>query len=158
MTTVLRSPSAMEDGGSYALSKISLSSSPISILPEEILAQIFEYCASEDPHATPVLLSHVSFLWRRIATSTPRIWDTIYVALPSKYRDYVRTRTRLERSGAIPLNITLLVNEIEDGDKDLLDKLRDHLWHCSRLKLKSDSHEIAPRTPGHQTELSTGAS
>ncbi|KIJ34256.1 hypothetical protein M422DRAFT_35196 [Sphaerobolus stellatus SS14] len=142
MTTVLRSPSAMEDGGSYALSKISLSSSPISILPEEILAQIFEYCASEDPHATPVLLSHVSFLWRRIATSTPRIWDTIYVALPSKYRDYVRTRTRLERSGAIPLNITLLVNEIEAGDKDLLDKLRDHLWHCSRLKLKSDSHEI----------------
>ncbi|KIJ46551.1 hypothetical protein M422DRAFT_250153 [Sphaerobolus stellatus SS14] len=57
--------------------------------------------------------------------------------------DYVRTSlTWLERSGAVLLNIILLVSEIEDDDKDLLGKLRDHPWHCSRLKLRSDSYEI----------------
>jgi hypothetical protein len=60
---------------------------PVLTLPSEITSEIFICCLptsstdvernAVDPHAPPMLLSHVCQAWREITLSTPALWATI---------------------------------------------------------------------------------
>ncbi|KAJ7643753.1 hypothetical protein FB45DRAFT_1052643 [Roridomyces roridus] len=59
--------------------------SPIRRIPEDILREIFVSCLPEDHDAfidvteEPMLLGHICELWRRVAHSTPRLWNSVYI-------------------------------------------------------------------------------
>ncbi|KAJ7124661.1 hypothetical protein C8R43DRAFT_1240962 [Mycena crocata] len=67
--------------------------SPIRRVPNEILVEIFQILAAtsrflafhysiEDPRSSPLLLTHVCSLWRRIAVNTPRLWNRLELYFP----------------------------------------------------------------------------
>lgn len=89
---------------------------PISRLPAEVLAAVFEICASifkitpksstseyvgtaNPPRWLRIL--HVCREWRRVALSTPRLWTCIWPV----HSDYIRFA--LAHSGRLPLDIPL---------------------------------------------------
>ncbi|KAJ7733842.1 hypothetical protein DFH07DRAFT_967811 [Mycena maculata] len=88
------------------------------ILPE-ILAEILLWCrgnsaespgySSTDTHEAPVVLAHVSFVWRSVAYSTPKLQDTAFFALgPVLEVHTIRSMEGLlRRSSALPPNVTL---------------------------------------------------
>lgn len=61
------------------------SSSPISALPAELLAEIFIFCLPTDrypiptPTDAPLLLTQVCSLWRSVAISLPGLWTAIHI-------------------------------------------------------------------------------
>lgn len=121
-----------------------VASSPIKVLPPELLAEIFERCAIED-HDLPVRLSHVSGLWRQTALTTPRLWHKIFVFLPlqSFSTTFLKAKSFLERSGAYPLHISLVVHKwlgLQE-ELELLDLIREHSFHWLRLSLVAPSND-----------------
>lgn len=118
-------------------------SSPINTLPPEILAEIFEQCSIED-HDSPVRLSHVSGLWRQTAITTPRLWHKVFVFLPFRVPSvaFSKARSFLERSGAYPLHISLVVHKWlgQKDELELLSLIRNHSSHWFRLSLVASSN------------------
>ncbi|KIL58423.1 hypothetical protein M378DRAFT_86504, partial [Amanita muscaria Koide BX008] len=96
-------------------------SSPIQRLCPEILAEIFTFCIPDvtkdfrhiSSWNAPLLLCSVCSLWRSLAISTRRLWQTFHFRLVEKYRfepidtEFITSgiRTWLDRSGALPLSI-----------------------------------------------------
>lgn len=97
-------------------------------LPNELWQEIFIRTLPSDRNAvmssseSPILLSHISSAWRRIALSTPQLWATIHISLQSKtssshlehkytYEKLLQRREVAEmwlsRSGDFPLSISL---------------------------------------------------
>lgn len=120
--------------------------SPIRVLPPELLAEIFEHCVSEETFSA-VRLSHVSTLWRRTAITTPSLWHSVSVKIPSStpHITSAKVRTWLARSGGIPLQISLNVTKWNDDDSSLplFHHLRSHSHHWGRLSLITSSHTVA---------------
>ncbi|KZP12711.1 hypothetical protein FIBSPDRAFT_152205 [Athelia psychrophila] len=78
--------------------------SPISILPSDILAMIFEAGALLEASAEfhfGSLASHVSQSWREIALATPRLWNKIEYTKPAEVFNTTHTQRKLE--GGLPL-------------------------------------------------------
>lgn len=107
---------------------------PITRLPSEVLAQIFRHClpCTPDPptfstrHA-PLLLTHVSASWRKLALETPALWDAITVPPPSSSgsgsaglaaHDVRLVRVFLRRSGTRKLSIDLGMGSLGLGNVD----------------------------------------
>ncbi|KAF8954862.1 hypothetical protein BDZ97DRAFT_1675657 [Flammula alnicola] len=113
-----------------------LLTSPIRRLPVYIIQEIFTRClpTEHNPmmscHESPVLLTRICSGWRHIALSTPTLWASIYIVIPSGMTlgvypsseawddwvasslDVVNKRTAgvkewLGRSGGCPLDITI---------------------------------------------------
>ncbi|KAM6491007.1 hypothetical protein JOM56_013246 [Amanita muscaria] len=109
-------------------------SSPIQRLCPEILAEIFTFCIPDvtkdfrhiSSWNAPLLLCSVCSLWRSLAISTRRLWQTFHFRLVEKYRfepidtEFITSgiRTWLDRSGALPLSIRV-VFWIKDQDPDI---------------------------------------
>ncbi|KAF8573566.1 hypothetical protein K439DRAFT_1642895 [Ramaria rubella] len=118
---------------------------PIRVLPPELLAEIFEHCTSDSYSA--ISLSHVSTLWRRTAVTTPRLWHSLSVALPtsSPRTTSAKVRTVLARSGAFPIHVILTLRSWSEDDIPtlaLLIHLRNHSGHWARLTLTAASCSI----------------
>jgi hypothetical protein len=79
---------------------------PISVLPRELLQEIFEWGWGFAPEiSTPpfeVTVSHVSSSWRAAALSTPLLWSTLDISLRSKL-DFIEAY--LQRSKKYPLEL-----------------------------------------------------
>ncbi|KAJ7582009.1 hypothetical protein C8J56DRAFT_242966, partial [Mycena floridula] len=62
--------------------------SPIRKIPRDILEEIFKECLFGipvmSPMVAPVLLGLVCQQWREISISTPSLWTSVYLVLPSK--------------------------------------------------------------------------
>ena len=120
--------------------------SPIRILPPELLAEIFGHCASVETFS-PVRLSHVSALWRHTAITTPSLWHSVSIKIPTATPRITsaKVRTWLARSGRIPLHISLVVIEWRDDDISfpLFHHLRGHSHHWGRLSLIAASYTVA---------------
>ncbi|PPQ70715.1 hypothetical protein CVT24_000831 [Panaeolus cyanescens] len=62
--------------------------SPIRILPDDILAEIFVFCLPSDRNPVPfhldapLVLSLVCRKWRAISQSTPKLWARLHVTIP----------------------------------------------------------------------------
>ncbi|KZP12706.1 hypothetical protein FIBSPDRAFT_152179 [Athelia psychrophila] len=125
--------------------------SPISILPSDILAMIFETGALLEASAEfhfGSLVSHVSQSWREIALETPRLWNKIEYTKSADmeddpYSEKVRSRatTFLTRSKSSPVDIQIqdYFYESDQDDvqtKNFLAMLGDQVGHFYRLCIK----------------------
>ncbi|TFK37597.1 hypothetical protein BDQ12DRAFT_684950 [Crucibulum laeve] len=97
---------------------------PVRQLPHDILRAMFVQClpvghdAVMSVREAPLLLTHICSLWREIALTTPKLWSSVHIPIPSPHNDPVTTRNldkpRIEglrqwlaRSGACPLSISV---------------------------------------------------
>ncbi|KAJ7136477.1 hypothetical protein C8R43DRAFT_955703 [Mycena crocata] len=93
--------------------------SPARRLSDDIVRGILIAClptthnAVVSPAAAPLLLCHICSSWRALALSTPQLWATLHIVVPSvdslKPLADVAT-TWLSRSGALPLSISVVAN------------------------------------------------
>ncbi|KAL0060273.1 hypothetical protein AAF712_012936 [Marasmius tenuissimus] len=104
--------------------------SPSRRLPRELWGEVFVHCLPEkhlpvrSTTEAPLLLTTVCRSWREIALSTPRLWNSIHLFLPTstEYRHsafsfMLKGRQEglslwLERSGSLPLQISLAMNPL----------------------------------------------
>ncbi|KAI0315964.1 hypothetical protein OF83DRAFT_305672 [Amylostereum chailletii] len=120
--------------------------SPIAVLPSEMLANMFKFCALTDlPTAGNCSVSlgwinvtQVSQSWRQTAFQYPRLWQDVIFNLGPKW-----TEAFLEHSKATPVRIESTVDlpkrHIRDrfvADQFDWDVIRSHLWHTMKLDLK----------------------
>ncbi|KAJ6480276.1 hypothetical protein C8R45DRAFT_350758 [Mycena sanguinolenta] len=114
---------------------------PVNWLPVELLAHIFVILAeagadSHDPtevyHRAPVLISHVSSLWRGISLSTPQMWSRISVQ--SVAWNARPIHAFLARSGMTPLDVVFISPETINVQEEhrRVDQLLIHLSHDIR--------------------------
>ncbi|KAF8626664.1 hypothetical protein AX15_004755 [Amanita polypyramis BW_CC] len=88
---------------------------PIRRVPDDVLIEIFTYClpsgheAAPDPMAAPLLLARVCQRWRRVTTSTPTLWSTVYLVVePFSVEQSIKAaRLWMSASGQCSLDITL---------------------------------------------------
>ncbi|KAJ6556259.1 hypothetical protein B0H19DRAFT_1152286 [Mycena capillaripes] len=98
--------------------------SPVRAMPPEILQEIFvaclpaHHCAIMHPSHIPLLLGRVCSGWRRIWLSTPALWSSVHVVVPSSDGDRgpqvlreacESLKTWLQRSGDCSLSISIFV-------------------------------------------------
>ncbi|KAK7022448.1 hypothetical protein R3P38DRAFT_3271206 [Favolaschia claudopus] len=102
---------------------------PMARLPLEIQSEIFLNCKGMDvyglcnpnPRCIPLLLLHVCHLWRDIALSTPRLWDTIAIDLSRCLDDSHYTELCadwMDRAPPFPLSVTLQTMSEDNVDVD----------------------------------------
>ena len=124
--------------------------SPFRQLPEDIVREVFIACLETERNPTmsnkeaPVLLTQISSATRMIALSTPALWASIHICIPSllsassmmdRAKSDMDARTKgveewlLRRSGSCPLNISF-----QNFDEDGLvfgNRIIDILLRCS---------------------------
>ncbi|KZP26798.1 hypothetical protein FIBSPDRAFT_928466 [Athelia psychrophila] len=117
---------------------------PISRIPDEVLAMIFEEgrCPRKHGHRFGVVLSHVSHRWRDVATTTPRLWT--YLRLqeqphdkdesPELLRELTRARAFLSRSSLCPVDI--YIEGFEDVSPEFIQLIGEHVGHCRELRTR----------------------
>jgi hypothetical protein len=94
---------------------------PILRLPHELSAQIFTTAFPENSRntwrsATPLVLGKVCSTWRRIAWSTPRLWNTISLRRPQYSSVHIELLGEwLERSGQCLLYIHITYPGFHNG-------------------------------------------
>ncbi|KAF5316823.1 hypothetical protein D9619_006889 [Psilocybe cf. subviscida] len=114
--------------------------SPMSRLPEDILRDIFILCLPHERQATmsnteaPILLTQVTSRWREVAVTTPRLWASIHIVIPSTAPAFdsaydsatgarislmevakmraVAVADWLAKSGSLPLDISLFEQDV----------------------------------------------
>lgn len=93
--------------------------SPVRQIPPETLAEIFVQCLPTEPsfpvrdlNQAPLILTMICQDWRRVAITTPRLWNSLHIYLPPRLssdacsRRMAGTMLWLERSGSLPLSIS----------------------------------------------------
>lgn len=106
-------------------------------LPIELLARIFEYCLPEDAYPAPsetqapLLLAHTCSHWRAVALSTPFLWSRLHITYKDPSLDVLMTSNWLQRSGCLPLFISVTIGFNERPAQELLDVI---CHHSSRWK------------------------
>ncbi|KAJ7500308.1 hypothetical protein B0H11DRAFT_804914 [Mycena galericulata] len=101
--------------------------SPARRLPDDVVREIFVAALPSDRNAimsgseAPLLLCHISQRWRNLALSTPRLWTSLHIIIPSFNLDHARcgshpklhqinnaVKSWLSRSGSLPLAISIV--------------------------------------------------
>ncbi|PPQ95394.1 hypothetical protein CVT26_008241 [Gymnopilus dilepis] len=128
-------------------------------LPREVASYIFQLCMpvpsveiglekwTKSEGTTPFVLAAVCKNWRRIALSTPHLWNFVSINFDAKgwrrnpYESYEFVKQQLDRSGCLPLSIRLNA-ETPDDDIYFLDIVQTlcHLSYRWRaLEIRSHS-------------------
>ncbi|KII84540.1 hypothetical protein PLICRDRAFT_352124 [Plicaturopsis crispa FD-325 SS-3] len=128
-TPALQGSDGQRERSGLEIQKRADNSCPISLLPVEILAEIFSLCSPGDfdryhsphPHSAPLVFCLVCRFWREAAVSTPALWSHIRVASsgPSHSPSPEWIRTWLSRSGSCPL--TVVLDGISDDSFSILE-------------------------------------
>ncbi|KAF7341228.1 F-box domain-containing protein [Mycena venus] len=93
--------------------------SPTRRLPQDIIRAIFIACmpttrnAVISPEDPPLLLCQICSAWRQLALSTPQLWASLHIVVPSTPKNHRLTQTVaswLSRSGILPLSISLVIS------------------------------------------------
>lgn len=121
--------------------------SPIRRIPQEVLREIFVQCLPTGHDSvmscqdTPLLLGRVCSSWRSISRDTPMLWSSIFISIPeptTREREGVdmgvliqAVTDWLERSGTLPLSITLFHMHVLPAERDLVQYL---MLLCDRCK------------------------
>lgn len=99
-------------------------SGPIHLLPNELLARVFQagtrdWAAFASSAAStlpfPVLICGVCEHWREVATTCPDLWSTIHVPSCSSSTPPAWVQTWMDRSKSVPLTIILDVPQNSNG-------------------------------------------
>ncbi|KAF8180031.1 hypothetical protein K438DRAFT_1725683 [Mycena galopus ATCC 62051] len=117
--------------------------SPVRAMPPEILQQIFVGClptrhnAIMHPSDSPLLLGRVCSAWRTIALSTPELWSSVHVVVPTSPEPAAvceLLRTWLQRSGNWPLSISVFIPQGTGFEENLRTFMNIILPHSPRWK------------------------
>ena len=90
-------------------------------LPLDVMSTIFEFCLpgftdhqllpyTEEDLSIPLSLGAICSYWRDIAWSTPSLWSSLVIRVPSKHKSHITTgiaQEWLARSGQLPLSIRI---------------------------------------------------
>ncbi|KAF7362719.1 F-box domain-containing protein [Mycena venus] len=157
--------------------------SPARRLPQDIIRAIFVACmpstrnAVMSPDDSPLLLCQICSAWRQLALTTPQLWASLHIVVPSPSKINQLTQTVgswLSRSGIVPLSISMVTSSsyptfddinIDHDLTELLSLLADMTsrWHRIRMippafsSFKPLSHLSAADFPILKT-LSIGSS
>ncbi|KAJ6493266.1 hypothetical protein C8R45DRAFT_989253 [Mycena sanguinolenta] len=102
--------------------------SPVRRLPDDIMQEIFLAARPSDrnPAMTsdeaPLLLCRICKSWRTIALTTPSLWSSLHIVVPSLSalpQLTEKATTWLGRSGVVPLDISLLYSRTSDVHRDI---------------------------------------
>lgn len=116
---------------------------PITSLPEEVLAMVFEvgtHLRQKQGLHFALLVSHIARSWRDIALATPQLWTTIRcvnsdgtVTVEEPYPENVKERATafLARSRSSPLDI--YAHYFTAEDPPFLQLLGNHFGRCRHL-------------------------
>lgn len=108
------------------------------LIPDELLAQIFEQCVADGWTLAPVVVSAVCSAWRRAARA-PRVWSHVYLNC-SAPDAYARTRYWLGMARSAPLDVTLVsVWNPTWQLEELMDLLVQHAARWRTLTIESTS-------------------
>lgn len=108
------------------------------LIPDELLAQIFQHCVADGWTRAPVVVSAVCSAWRRAARA-PRVWSHVYVNC-SAPDAHARTRYWLGMARAAPLDVTLVsVWNPTWQLEELIDLLVQHAPRWRALTIDSTS-------------------
>ncbi|KAJ7486604.1 hypothetical protein FB451DRAFT_1227631 [Mycena latifolia] len=103
--------------------------SPARRVPDDIVCAIFVAClpslrnpiiTSDEP---PLLLCQICSPWRRLALSTPRLWAAVHVVLPPQPKLQILAdivTDWLDRSGALPLSVSVVLSRTWTREDDAL--------------------------------------
>lgn len=124
---------------------------PISRVPDEIIAMIFEQGTHMPVHKQRkhdtlvhqhfgVIASHVTSRWRAIALTTPQLWTKIKCiseedGLPYSKELQNRVSAFLSRAGPLPIEITIMQFKQSDIPQDIIGLVGKHCVHCRRLRV-----------------------
>ncbi|KAJ6566856.1 hypothetical protein B0H19DRAFT_1138746 [Mycena capillaripes] len=98
--------------------------SPARRLPEDIVREIFMATLSStrnsviSPDEAPLLLCQICKSWRTVALTTPRLWASVHIVIPteSKLPRLANTVSAwLRRSGTVPLDISLVYSHTSES-------------------------------------------
>ena len=120
-------------------------SSPISWLPSELLSLIFSFCLPDErypnpsPTTAPLLPARVCSSWRRIAKSTPELWDSVHLNYQGSAEDMRLANLWMQRSGDRPLSLSLSVDFNERPCQGILNLACRHAsrWKHVRLEFRN---------------------
>lgn len=114
------------------VSRCKVALAPHRKLPEDVLRIIFTFHVQEGmqvPYTwsnghlvipAAVVLTHVCSLWRRIALSSPELWNSISLEMRNHDRSFPPgTRELLSRACNLPINLELRVLRLGSGDPDV---------------------------------------
>ncbi|KAH0839383.1 hypothetical protein J3R83DRAFT_81 [Lanmaoa asiatica] len=140
------------------LQRLAVLPSPVTRLPPETLAYIFELCVVRGIESTPVpaqgtfCFAQVCKLWRAIAESDPRLWTSIHLYFPDSHEnreeDVLRVKPmfdlHLKRSGTLPISLTFTDHRIYDSTTEnlislLVGRLRTHARRWKHISLQLPS-------------------
>ena len=115
---------------------------PVNRLPREVLASCATFVSDSDPRPI-VSLTHVCRYWRRSICSSPRNWASIATV----WKQLVPLC--LERAGAVPLAVDIIVPEVK-GDIGFLSALLPHVERVAHLSFTGHSSidAVANDLPG----------
>lgn len=153
-----------------ALAHVRNQATPVSRLPDDVLALIFEagpgpdlqlrdYFDKPEELPFPILVSHVSHTWREVAIRDPFLWTSIYI-ISSKSHDLDLMYMNRSKSCSLDIRYTCDIEEMLDFDPSILQLQRcRHLiischWYrsafhiCQRL-----GRENVPRLVSFRIEM-----
>lgn len=103
--------------------------------PDDVLALIFEHCASDVWANAPLVLSHVCSKWRQ-ASFAPRVWSFIYLSGDS-LDAVAKTRLWLSRALHSPLDVIVDVRVVEPYLLKAFELILDHASQWCSLYLST---------------------
>ncbi|KAF9036793.1 hypothetical protein BJ165DRAFT_607688 [Panaeolus papilionaceus] len=135
--------------------------SPMRRLPDDMLEEIFYHClpAHRNPipltTECPLVLTMVCRKWRAVSLAAPRLWSRLHISFEVEPRYYNLTddfvwpirvaglHQWLNRSGALPLSLSLYCNDSVYGDmfdpsfaREVLMVVRQHAHRCASLEMR----------------------
>ena len=142
--------------------KINRLHSPIvRLLPPDVTSTIFEFCLpdladhkfprfstyTKEDLSIPLSLGAICIYWREIAWSTPSLWSSLVVRLPSRLdSDIVAgiAREWLARSGQLPLSIHISSRFYHESVSALADIINQYSarWSDIDLSMDQDCYKI----------------
>ncbi|KAJ3505462.1 hypothetical protein NLJ89_g7402 [Agrocybe chaxingu] len=131
---------------------------PIGILPAELLIEIFSHCVANEP-TTPLTLRQVSWWWKNLVDSSPRLWQTIILDNADSNTRFSEHQVALWTERSKPLKYDVELN-VDDPDYilPLLSPLLSSInrWRALRLSGKHDEEIVMASlelTPDSLTHL-----
>ncbi|KIM43129.1 hypothetical protein M413DRAFT_443939 [Hebeloma cylindrosporum] len=116
--------------------------SPISILPPEILIEVFTYCVANAGLA-PLTLRQVSWWWQELVDTSPRLWQTLLLGSGSGALSEQQAQLWMQRSRPLKCDIELNVDDSEfilPHISPLLPSI--DRWRSFRLTGKRDEEHV----------------
>ena len=135
------------------------SPSYISLLPPEILAEIFAYCLPSESFPipsrseAPLLLTQVSSHWRALAIATPDLWTAIHINYKDPVEDIPASDIWLSRSRNKHLSLSIAIDFGEQPQQEILDALckYSNRWKHVRFDFR---HLLCP--PMYSLDIALG--